>query len=88
MVGGKRGSEVNWTSGCRRPVENVWCLSSLLRKVNGRRKAVLFSGKIEIAGAKNLLFNDHIVLFKATYLSNKVYFTLPYLTSINGNGSA
>ena len=28
-VGGKRGSEVNWTSGCRRAVENVWCLSSL-----------------------------------------------------------
>lgn len=29
--GGKRETEVKFTSGCRRRVENVWCLSSLLR---------------------------------------------------------
>ena len=29
-VGGKRGPDVNLTSGCRRPLENVWCLSSLM----------------------------------------------------------
>ena len=29
-VGEKRGSEVNLTSGCCRPVENVRCLSSLM----------------------------------------------------------
>ena len=28
-VGGKRGPQVNLTSGCRRPIENVWYLSSL-----------------------------------------------------------
>ena len=28
-VGGKRGPEVNLTSGCRRPLENVGYLSSL-----------------------------------------------------------
>lgn len=29
-VGGKHGPEVNMTSGCHRPLENVWCLSSLM----------------------------------------------------------
>ena len=32
-VGGKRRREVNLTSGCHCPLENVWCLSSLLNAV-------------------------------------------------------
>ena len=35
-VGGKHGSEVNLTNGRRRPVEIVWCLSSLMSMTNGR----------------------------------------------------
>ena len=43
-VGGKRGSEVNLTSGCRRPVENVWYLSSLKNTGGGEREERLCTG--------------------------------------------
>ena len=54
------------TSGCRRPVENVWCLSSLMADRGGKREPPqqhLFSAFSAANYSEGLLFFKLIFLF-------------------------